>query len=49
MNAQIPELKWTVMVYMAADTGVSFYRKAMEDIREMAAAEFKPDEIRVVV
>jgi len=49
MNAQIPELKWTVMVYMAADTGESFYLKAMEDIREMAAAEFKPDEIRVVV
>ena len=37
------------MVYMAADTGESFYRKALEDVAEMAAAEFDPNKIRVVV
>ncbi len=49
MNAETPLLKWTVMVYMAADTGESFYRKAMEDIREMAAAKFNPEEVKVLV
>lgn len=39
---------WTVMVYMAADTGESFYRKAMEDITEMTEAEFD-DRVKVVV
>jgi len=41
--------KWTVLVYMAADTGESFYGRAMEDITEMTAAEFDPSQTKVVV
>lgn len=40
---------WTVMVYMAADTGESFYQNAMENITEMIAADFDPDKIKVLV
>jgi hypothetical protein len=39
---------WTVLVYMVADTGDSFYRYAMGDITEMMTAQFD-DRIRVVV
>src|SRR5882724_12077861 len=41
--------KWTVLVYMAADTGESFYGRAMEDITEMTAAGFDPAQTKVVV
>lgn len=41
--------KWLVMVYMAADTGDSFYQAAMEDIAEMMEAEFNPNQVRVMV
>jgi hypothetical protein len=40
--------KWTVLVYMVADTGDSFYQDAMADITEMMKAQFD-DRIRVVV
>lgn len=40
---------WTVMVFMAADTGDSFYHNAMENITEMIAADFDPDKIKVLV
>jgi hypothetical protein len=40
--------KWTVLVYMVADTGDSFYQYAMMDITEMMKARFD-DQIRVVV
>ena len=40
--------KWTVLVYMAADTGDCFYQYAMMDITEMMKARFD-DQIRVVV
>lgn len=43
-----PKLKWTVMVYMVADTGDSFYQSAMKNITEMTAAKFE-DDVRVVV
>ena len=40
--------KWTVLVYMVADTGDSFYQDAMKNITEMMNARFD-DQIRVVV
>jgi hypothetical protein len=40
--------KWTVLVYMVADTGDSFYHDGMDDITEMMAAQFD-DRIRVIV
>ena len=40
--------KWTVLVYMVADTGDSFYQDAMADITEMTEAEFD-ERVRVVV
>jgi Clostripain family len=40
--------KWTVLVYMVADTGDSFYQDAMKDITEMMTARFD-DKIRVLV
>ena len=39
---------WTVMVYMVADTGDSFYRAAMENIAQMTEGKFD-DRIKVVV
>jgi hypothetical protein len=47
-NVSKPNGKWTVMVYMVADTGDSFYQAAMKNITEMAEARFD-DRIRVVV
>jgi Clostripain family len=44
--AQTPN--WTVLVYMVADTGDSFYQDAMKDITEMMKAGFD-DQVRVVV
>lgn len=40
--------KWTVLVYMVADTGDSFYQDAMKDITEIMTARFN-DQIRVIV
>jgi len=40
--------KWTVLVYMVADTGDSFYQYAMADVTEMMEAKFD-ERIRVVV
>jgi hypothetical protein len=40
--------KWTVLVYMVADVGDSFYQDAMDDITEMMEARFD-DQVRVVV
>ena len=40
--------KWTVLVYMVADTGDSFYQDAMADITEMMEAKFD-ERVRVVV
>jgi len=40
--------KWTVLVYMAADTSDSFYRDAMVDVGEMMEARF-PEEVKVIV
>ena len=40
--------KWTVLVYMVADTGDSFYQYAMGDITEMMEATFD-ERVRVVV
>jgi hypothetical protein len=40
--------KWTVLVYMVADTGDSFYHDAMVDIAEMMEAKFD-ERIRVIV
>jgi len=48
ITVTVPKPKWTVMVYMAADTGDSFYQAAMNDITEMTAAKFD-DQIKVVV
>jgi hypothetical protein len=39
---------WTVLVYMVADTGDSFYQDAMDDITEMMEARFD-DRIKVIV
>jgi hypothetical protein len=39
---------WTILVYMVADTGDSFYRDAMEDVGEMLKLELN-EQIRVVV
>jgi hypothetical protein len=39
---------WTVLVYMVADTGDSFYQDAMGDITEMMSAKFD-DRVNVVV
>jgi hypothetical protein len=40
--------KWTVLVYMVADTGDSFYQDAMADITEMMDAQFD-ERVTVVV
>ena len=47
-NVSKPKGKWTVMVYMVADTGDSFYQAAMKNITEMTEARFN-DQIKVVV
>jgi hypothetical protein len=47
-NAAQKKPNWTVLVYMVADTGDSFYQNAMKDITEMMKAEFD-DHVRVVV
>jgi Clostripain family len=39
---------WTVLVYMVADSGDSFYQFAMQDVTEMMKAPFD-DRVRVVV
>lgn len=39
---------WTVLVYMVADTGDSFYHDAMSDVTEMMGATFT-DKVKVVV
>jgi hypothetical protein len=44
----VTESKWTVLVYMVADTGDGFYQDAMADIAEMMRAQFDK-RIRVVV
>jgi Clostripain family len=48
MTNEVPKLKWTVMVYMVADTGDSFYRDAMANIAAMTNAGFD-DQVKVVV
>lgn len=40
--------KWTVIVYMVADTGASFYLSAMDNLTQMTTAEFN-EEIKVLV
>ena len=40
--------KWTVIVYMVADTGASFYQSAIDNITQMMTAEFD-EEIKVLV
>jgi hypothetical protein len=40
--------KWTVLVYMVADSGDGFYQDAMDDIAEMMRARFD-DQIKIVV
>lgn len=40
--------KWTVLVYMAADTSASFYQDAMADVGEMVKAKFRED-VKVIV
>lgn len=40
--------KWTVLVYMAADTSARFYQDAMADVSEMMEARF-PEEVKVIV
>jgi Clostripain family len=40
--------RWTVLVYMVADTGEGFYQNAMEDVTEMMRAQFD-ERVRVVV
>jgi hypothetical protein len=44
----ITKPNWTVLVYMVADTGDSFYQDAMADITEMMEAQFD-ERVRVVV
>jgi hypothetical protein len=44
----ITKPKWTVLVYMVADTGDRFYQDAMADITEMMEAQFD-DRVSVVV
>jgi len=44
----ITKPKWTVLVYMVADTGDRFYQDAMADIAEMTKAEFD-ERVRVLV
>jgi hypothetical protein len=41
--------KWTVMVYMVADTGEGFYQDAIDNITQMTKAEFDEREVEVVV
>ena len=48
MTNNVPKLKWTVMVYMVADTSDSFYRDAMANITAMTNARFD-DQVKVVV
>lgn len=40
--------KWTVIVYMVADTGASFYQSALDNITQMMTAQFD-EEIKVLV
>jgi hypothetical protein len=47
-NDAVQKPNWTVLVYMVADTGDSFYQDAMKDITEMMKAGFD-DRVRVVV
>jgi hypothetical protein len=46
--AVVTETKWTVLVYMVADTGDSFYQFAMRDVGEMMKVHFD-DRMKVVV
>src|SRR6516162_7705391 len=39
---------WTVLVYMVADTGDSFYQEAMMNMGEMMSAQFD-ERVKVVV
>ena len=41
--------KWTVIVYMVADTGDGFYQAAVDDITAMTKADFDEGEVQVVV
>lgn len=41
--------KWTVIVYMVADTGDSFYQSAMDNVFQMTKANFNEDRITVLV
>jgi len=41
--------KWTVIVYMVADTGEEFYRDAIDNITQMTKAAFDEREVEVVV
>jgi Clostripain family len=47
-NAAQKKPNWTVLVYMVADTGDSFYQDAMIDMGEMMSAQFD-ERVRVVV
>lgn len=40
---------WTVMVYMVADTGDSFYQNALENVFQMTKAQFNEERIKVLV
>jgi len=44
-----PKPKWAVLVYMAADTGASFYQDAVDNITQMTEAEFDERKVEVVV
>ena len=44
----VTKTKWTVLVYMAADTSASFYQDAMADVGEMVEAKF-PEDVKVIV
>ena len=41
--------KWTVIVYMVADTGDSFYQSAMDNVFQMTKAKFNEKGIKVLV
>jgi len=41
--------KWTVIVYMVADTGDSFYQSAMDNVFQMTKAKFNDKSIKVLV
>jgi Clostripain family len=41
--------KWTVIVYMVADTGDSFYQSAMDNVFQMTNAKFNEERTKVLV